>query len=535
MKKKVIKETKSLCPICLKQIKAKIIEKNGKIWLEKECKKHGKFEEIYYEDAKMYYKFRKFATRDRSIKTAFVKSKGNCPYDCGLCNQHKSFTALANIVVTNRCDLRCFYCFYYAREGKKIYEPSLEQIREMLLTLKKERPIEPTAVQLTGGEPLLREDILDIIKLCKEMGFQHVQLNTNGIRLAFNKNLVKKVKEYGCNTLYLSFDGVSKETNPKNHWEVPFLLKNCREAGLKSIVLVPTLIRGMNSQEIGEIINFALNNLDVVRGVNFQPISFVGRASKRERERQRITIPGAIEEIERQTNGAIGKEDFYPVPFVTPLSDFASLLSGKEKYKFTTHFACGAATYVFLDRKRGKVIPITRFVDVEGLMEYIKEKNAEMKKGKSKRLTALKVLLNINKFIDKEKKPKDLNLSAIFKSILIKRNYKALSKFHYQSLFIGMMHFMDAYNYDIERVQRCCIHYLTPSPKAPIVPFCSFNCLTFKKEKIEDEYGLTEEEYKKLHPKWKGFDQDVYKRDVKKLERSRIYRECYGKLKNFFE
>ncbi len=528
-KQKLPKKTYSLCPVCVKKIPASVFVKNGKVWIEKKCSKHGKFKEIYFSDAEMYNKFRKFGYNGKGVSNLNTKSTGNCPFDCGLCSSHKSQTCLANIVVTNRCELRCWYCFYYAKEGGSVYEPSLSQIREMLRVGREEKPVPPTAIQLTGGNPELRPDLIDIIKICKEEGYDHVQLNTQGTyKLYKNLKFAKEIKKAGVNTMYLSFDGVSKKANPKNHWEVPYILKNFRKSNLET-VLVPTVIKGMNNQEIGSMVNFGLNNLDIVRSVNFQPVSLVGRMPRKEREKQRITIPEVIKKLEEQTNSTILKEDFYPIPVIRPITRFVEAITGKPQYSLSCHFACGAATYLFLDGD--KVVPITRFVDVEGFFEYLDEKADEIEKGKNKYLTASKIILNLRKFIDKKKEPKNLNLSKLLFNALIKHNYKALGELHHKSLFIGIMHFQDLYNYDIERVKRCVIHYLMPNKK--IIPFCTFNVLPeYYRDKVQEESSVPTEEWEKKNKR--KLKDDLYHRDVKKLESGKVYKKTYNKLKNFF-
>jgi len=528
-RQKLPKKTNSLCPVCAKKIPAKVFEKEGKVWIEKECKEHGKFKEVYFEDFEMYNKFRKFGYNGKGVSNPNTESTGNCPFDCGLCSNHKSHTCLANISVTNRCDLRCWYCFYFAKEGGNVYEPSLKQIREMLRVGREEKPVPPTAIQLTGGNPELRPDLIEIIKICKEEGYDHVQLNTQGTyRLYKDLKFAKEVKKAGVNTIYLSFDGVSKKTNPKNHWEVPYIFNNLRKANL-GCVLVPTVIRGINDLELGSIVNFALNNLDIVRGVNFQPVSLVGRMPRDEREKQRITIPGVIKNLEEQTRGIISKEDFYPVPVVGPITRFVEAITGKPQYSLSCHFACGAATYLFLDGD--KVIPITRFVDVEGFLEYLDKKAEEIENKKNKHLIALKILFNLKKFIDKKKEPKDINFYKLLFNALVKHNYKALGEIHHRSLFIGMMHFQDLYNYDVERVERCVIHYLMPNKK--IIPFCTFNVLPeFYRDKVQEEFSIKTEEWEKKNKR--KLKDDIYHRDIKKLESGRIYKKTYDNLKNFF-
>uniref|UniRef100_UPI002616B4A8 tetraether lipid synthase Tes n=1 Tax=Thermococcus sp. TaxID=35749 RepID=UPI002616B4A8 len=370
--------TYSICPETRRIVPALVWEKDGKVWISKKCPE-GMVTDLYYESVEQYYRFQRWKY-DFKLKSVNVENTGvNCPFDCGLCARHRSHTSLINIVLTNRCNLSCWYCFFYAREGQPIYEPTLEQIRMMLRNAKKEYPIGANAVQLTGGEPTLRDDLIEIIKIAKEEGYDHVQLNTDGIRLAFEPELVKAVREAGVNTLYLSYDGMTPQTNWKNHWEIPLIFENVRKAGGPGIVLVPTTIRNVNDHELGAIINFGLNHLDIVRGVNFQPLSMTGRVPKKERQRFRITIPGAIKRIEEQTNGAIEMNDWYPIPIAGHIARFFEAFTGKHYY-MTSHYCCGAATYIFLDREHRRVVPISRFLDVEGFVEFLEEKAEEIEK-----------------------------------------------------------------------------------------------------------------------------------------------------------
>ena len=151
-------------------------------------------------------------------------------------------------------------------------------------TLKAERPIAGNSIQITGGEPMLRDDLPALIKIMKEEGVDHVQLNTNGIKLALSPETMRQTRMAGVSNLYLSFDGVTPRTNPKNHWEVPYTLESARKCGM-TVVFVPTVIKSINDHELGGIIRFAQKNMDVVHAVNFQPVSLTGRMSKKEREK----------------------------------------------------------------------------------------------------------------------------------------------------------------------------------------------------------------------------------------------------------
>jgi hypothetical protein len=501
-----IKTTVSLCPECLKPLKAEIFEKGGKVYIKKECKKHGRFQDLYWEDYDMYKKASTFSRDGPGITNPQVKKKNiKCPMDCGICSHHLSHTGLANVVVTNRCDLACFYCFFYAKEGDRIYEPTLEQFRNMFRILKNQKPVPNNAVQITGGEPCLRDDLLDILRMVKEEDFDHVQLNTNGVRLAQDLGFVKKLKGL-VNTIYMSFDGVTPQTNPKNHWEAPQAIENCKKAGI-GVVLVPTVIRGVNDHELGDIIRFGFQNIGVVRGVNFQPVSLVGRMPRRQREKQRITIPGTIKRIEEQTNGEIAREDFYPVPSVSSITKIVEAFSETPKYNLTTHFACGMATYVFKDGD--KIIPITRFVDVEGLFEYLEDMAKEINNGKSRTVAKVRLLYNIRKYIDREKQPKGLGLGKILMNALLKRNYEGLREFHHRALYIGMMHFQDLYNYDVERVRRCCVHYAVPDGR--VIPFCAFNVIPqIYRDKIQERFSVPQKQWEKQTGK--TLKSQIYKR-----------------------
>jgi len=496
LKKGLPKETKSLCPVCKRVLDALIFEKDGKVMISKECPEHGKFEHVYWEDVNFYLRAEKYAYDGKGVENPNNKATGECPSNCGLCERHMSTTILANIDVTNRCNLSCDFCFANANVRGYVYEPTLEQIREMLRYLREERPVPTPAVQFSGGEPTVREDIVEIVKMAKEMGFKQVQLATNGIILAKNKELLRELREAGLSTLYLHFDGITEDVEP--HIETKKkLLENCREVR-QGVVLVPTIIRGFNDHQLGDIIRFAIENVDVVRGVNFQPVAFTGAASAKDLE-GRITIPGLFEEIEKQTNGMIKKDDFYPVPCVVPISKLVETYFESPQVEFTAHPHCGAATYLFVEN--GNAIPITRFVDVDGFFDFIIRttesiKNAPMKKI-SKYAILLKALSEVPKYIDEKKAPKSLNFGEMIKKVLRNMDYRSLGEFHWNSLFVGTMHFQDLYNYDVERVKRCVIHYATPDEKRRIVPFCSYNSGPTYRDEVERKFSIPLEEWRR--------------------------------------
>ncbi|MEM3841310.1 MAG: radical SAM protein [Candidatus Micrarchaeaceae archaeon] len=531
----VIEQTMTVCPECKLVIKGTIYKDGENVMIRKFCPEHKWTIEKYWEDYDMYMKMRRYNYFGRGFDNPNVvtPTKGaNCPMDCGMCERHKSHTGLANVVVTNRCHLSCWYCFFYAKEGEAIYEPSLDEIDKMFKSLRSQKPIPANALQITGGEPTLHPRIVEIVQRAKADGFDQIQLNTTGITIAHNPELAKRLRHAGVSTLYMSFDGVSARANPKNHWEAPLTLDAARKAGF-SVVLVPTVIRTINEHELGAMINFALNNIDVVRAVNFQPVSLVGRMPTRLREKQRISIPGAIKLIEEQTNGAIKKEDWAAVPYIGGISKFVEALSGEYKYDLSIHFACGAGTYLFLD-KDNKVIPVGRFIDLEGLMAHIQNAVDEME-GKSKlqkRMIAIKALLGFRKFIDKEKQPKSVNFMKLISSVLLKHDFASMGQFQMKTLFLGMMHFQDEYTYDIKRVEKCDIHYAQPNGE--VLPFCTFNVFPeIYRDKIQRQYSIPAVEWEKNHPNW-SYKSDKYVRDIKALKATESYRRTYGQMRDFF-
>ena len=518
-----ISETSSLCPKCLAIIPAYVFERGGKVWIRKQCPRHGKFEDLYWGDAAMYRRAGRFAHDGMGLENPqIIKESPVCPRDCGLCSMHKSHTALANIAVTTRCDLRCWYCFFYSERLGYVYEPSLGQIREMCRNLRNEKPVPTNALQITGGEPCMRDDLIEIVKLAKEEGFDHVQLNTNGIRISQDVNFAKEIRKAGVNTLYLSFDGITPRTNPKNHWEIPGVLENCRKAGMGA-VLVPTVIKGTNDHELGDMLRFGFRNTDVVRGVNYQPVSLVGMMPKKERMKHRITIPDVIKYIEEQTGGQVGREDFYPVPTLANLTRFVEALTHKPEYDLSAHFACGMATYVFQD-EGGRMVPLPRFVDVEGFLEYLGGQAVALESGSNKYRVSLGLLRKIGSFIDKERAPKGFGLRRVLFNALVKHDYGALGEFHKKSLFVGMMHFQDLYNYDIERVKRCCIHYAMTDGR--IIPFCAFNVIPeWYRDKSQKSQGIPIREWERKTGR--KLESEVYRRSIKKLAADPLYKKAY--------
>ncbi|MEM0049258.1 MAG: radical SAM protein [Candidatus Bathyarchaeia archaeon] len=482
-----LKHTKSICPECLKVLDAVIFEENNIVYIKKECPEHGFFQDIYWSDYELYERAKRFDFIGNGLENPRTTIKNSCPYDCGICPQHKSHTALAIIDVTNRCNLRCPVCFATAGTTGYVYEPTLDEIKSMLVNLRNNKPVPADALQLSGGEPTVREDLPEIIKMAKELGFKHVEVNTNGLRMALDKNYCRTLKEAGMSTVYLQFDGLTPEvykfTRGIDLVEVKKkVIENCRKVGIDSVVLVCTLIRGVNDRQVGDIIKFAAENFDVVRCVNFQPISLCGRLPVEERMSMRITIPDWIKLVEEQTSGQIKRTDFYPVPTVVPISRAIGAIKGRRYVEFTAHPHCGMGTYIFVED--GKIVPITRYADVERFIESMEKIYEDMRMGHS--LRAKLRLIGALRYI------KFGMLRKYLWPVLKTGSYRTLGDLHRKMILISAMHFMDPYNFDLERVQRCLIHYAIPDGR--IIPFCTMNSI--HRPIIEKALGIPLEEWK---------------------------------------
>lgn len=308
-----LKTTTSLCPKCGAILPADVIEEDGKVYIVRECPEHGVSKDLYWSDAEMYKKFDIFEGIGPGIDNPQKEAKAGCPLDCGLCSNHKSGTLLANIDLTNRCNLACDFCFANAMHAATSMNHPLMRWSACCRCCGIKNRYRLRRCSSPGGEPTMRDDLFAIIKKARDMGFSQIQIATNGIKIAQNPQYAKDLMDAGVCTLYLHFDGVTRQTNPPLIKISKKVIEHCRKANL-GIVLVPTIINGRNDHEVGDIIRFAADNVDVIRGINYQPVAFTGAASADNVARERVTIPDLAERIEEQTGGIIKKDYFYPVP-----------------------------------------------------------------------------------------------------------------------------------------------------------------------------------------------------------------------------
>jgi len=543
------KTTESLCPECKKVIEAKIYEEKGKVVMKKTCKEHGTFKDVVWSDAKYYLWAEEFAVDGIGIENPKIGKKNPvCPDDCGLCNIHKSHTVLANLDLTNRCNLTCPVCFANANNSGYVMEPDFETVVKMMQELRNEKPLPCSAIQFAGGEPTIYPHFIEVIKKAHELGFSQVQAATNGIRFAEDAKFVQKCHDAGLNTAYLQFDGFDDNQYRKVRGYPMLAIKkqameNMRNTknGHMSVCLVPTIVNKINDDQIGPIVEFAVKNIDIVHAVNFQPVAFSGRINKKELQEHRITIPDVLDRI-IDAYPMLTKKDFYPVPSMTSLSEIIGVLNEEPKITFSSHPHCGVGTFVFVGPK-GEMVPITQFVRVGDLLKYMgdlaKKTEVKQKAGslsyklmKSAGKTSLGKRVAVNKiksFIIKDKVPDFIDIEGLLAPLLEKGNKDALAKFTWNALMIGTMHFQDAYNYDVQRVMRCVIHYVTPDLR--IIPFCAYNSGPTYRTEIESTYSIPAEQWKKEHDGRPVVEPSVLLQKLKeKMRDERVGKTCGAPL-----
>jgi uncharacterized radical SAM superfamily Fe-S cluster-containing enzyme len=482
-----VKKTKSICPVCQKKIDAELTEVNGKILITKTCKEHGTFSAAHWESPKIFEFAEKFDYFKYFGDAKAPKNPDGCPYIC-FCKNHASSTVIGVIDVTKRCDLRCTICFATFDEHDVNYEPSKEKIVEMLEFLSKRNP-KPPAILFSGGEPLEREDIPEIIGAAHKLRFMTI-LATNGVRLAKSPELVAKLKKNGLNIVYLQFDSFHDEFYEKIRGRKLLKTKmkaieNCRKYDIE-IILVNTLMRGFNDNEVGDIIRFAAQNSHIIRGIIFQPIAFTGRATDDPfREEQRDTR--FAEEVEEQSNGEIKTTDLFPLSvMVSPILVMSRFMK-KPWPLFSCSPQCGLVNWMYVS-KSGKIIPINHFVNFERFFRVL-QKTAQSVESKGRFSILSTLFLASMQSLNWLLVTKEIGIFTLMKTIFkmhISPSYQSLANLRRRIFLLGSMAFMDPYTFDVNRVRRCVVHYVTPDLK--IIPFCAYN--NVHRIETEEEYVL---------------------------------------------
>lgn len=419
--------TQSLCPKCFRLLDAVILQEEEKALMLKTCPVHGSFETVVWRGSRPIQAWMR--TKERAyLKAPITPIDKGCPFDCGLCSAHKQHTCTALIEVTSRCNLHCRFCFADAVESQGS-EPTLEQIRFQYESILKVSG--RCNIQLSGGEPTLRDDLPEIVRMGVSLGFSFIQLNTNGIRIAKDEVYVKALKDAGLSSLFLQFDGIDDAIYHTLRGKALFELKcqairQCEKYGI-GVVLVPTIVPRINVESIGEIIRFGIQHSPTVRGVHFQPVSYFGRIPEAPKEEDRITLPEVMEQICAQTGQMVSRESMQPPGCENALCSFhGNYLIEKGVLKPLSQNSCCTD----------------------------KADNAEAGASKAKAFVA-------RNWAYEASHEKLSNWDAILSAI-----YTA----HFS---LSGMAFQDVWNVDVQRLQECCIHVCTTEGK--LIPFCMYN------------------------------------------------------------
>jgi uncharacterized radical SAM superfamily Fe-S cluster-containing enzyme len=434
-----VRLTESLCPVCLAAVPAELFAQGDTVTLKGRCSQHGDWQtpvwvgppsmESWCGDGYASGSDDAACGRRTGVSDAHA---GACPGACGLCDRHEQRTCTALLEVTRRCDLGCPVCFAESTLDAVEPDPPLAQLKSMLGMLFAAQG--PVNVQLSGGEPTLRADLADIIRATKDSGFTFVQLNTNGLRLASEPGYAKELHAAGLDSVFLQFDGVSDAVygalrgRPLAAQKMA-ALERCAEAGV-AVVLVPTVVPGINDHELGEVIRLATRWPGVVRGVHLQPVSYFGRFLPG--DRPRLTLPEVLSLLERETAGSVRAGDFAPSCCEHALCSF------RARY----------------------------WVRADGALELVSSARSccgpepEGAAGRAIRATS-------------RQWRKRANGPSDSRETVVQDGFDRLLAEMDKVLCISGMVFQDAWTIDLERVRRCCVHVVTA--ERGLVPFCLWN------------------------------------------------------------
>lgn len=434
----VLSGTESVCPRCLARVPAVRVARGNNIYLRKTCPEHGDFESLLWRGEPDFSSWVRPKIPSQP-KVAFTEvTAAGCPFDCGLCAGHRQHTCTALLEVTQRCNLHCTFCFASAGTNQS-NDPDQETIAGWYQRLLAAGG--PFNIQLSGGEPTMRDDLPEIVALGRSLGFNFIQLNTNGLRLAREAGYAKRLKEAGLASVFLQFDGTRDDIYQKLRGGAYFkekltAIERCGEQGI-GVVLVPTLVPAVNVDNIGAMINLALQYMPAVRGIHFQPVSYFGRYPEPPRDADRITLPEVIMEMEKQTEGLIKRDSFKPPGCENALCSFHGN---------------------FVLQPDGELKPLTKNTQSTccGRPEKAEEGARKARSFVAQHWTVPKLAPGVG--------ASDSAVAA-FDAFL--------DRVLTHSFSISAMAFQDVWNIDLERLKDCCIHVMAPNGK--LIPFCAYN------------------------------------------------------------
>ena len=474
------------------EIKAQIIERDGSIYMVKDCPIHGHFEDLMSIDpAYSEHLERTFPGRDIRAHN----DKGL--HDHGSSTVTHGRGSVLTIDLTNRCNMMCDPCFMDANQVGFVHELTWEEIKTMLDNAVQIKPRRQMSVQFSGGEPTLSPYFCDAVSYARKVGYNSVQAATNGIEFAKDPEFAKKAAAAGLRYAYLQFDGVGNAANSHravgNLFDVKLrAIENLHAAGV-DIVPVITIINGVNNEQVGKVIEFALANPKKISFLSFQPVSFTGRdeaITDERRNAQRYTLSHLAHDAKNQVGMGEPTRDWFPISFMSTFSDWADLVHGPTaewgQLSCGCHPNCGTGMGVMIDKETKEFRPVTQFLNAEQLAKDIASVN-DAARGKFLSVVgvALALLRNYNPF----EAPSQFRMTDLLMKFdkcfgATGKNYGKVTadrtmgdiemrrRDRWNFLFIAGMWFQDLFNYDFRRTEQCIIPYATQEGE---ISFCAYN------------------------------------------------------------
>jgi uncharacterized radical SAM superfamily Fe-S cluster-containing enzyme len=474
------------------EIKAQVIERDGKILMVKDCPVHGHFEDVMAIDTAFFRHLEEvFPGRD------IVAHNDEKLHNHGTSTITHGRGSVLTVDLTNRCNMMCDPCFMDANQVGFVHELSWEDIQTLLDNAISIKPRRQMSVQFSGGEPTLSPYFLDAVRYARKVGYQSVQAATNGIEFAKSPELCKEAAAAGLRYAYLQFDGIGNAANSHrlvgNLFDVKLqAIENLYSNGV-DIVPVTTIVNGINNEQVGRIIQFALDNPKKIPFCSFQPVSFTGRdeaVTDDRRMAQRYTLSHLAHDVKDQTGIGEPVRDWFPISFMSTFSDFADLVHGPSadwgQLSCGCHPNCGIGMAVMVDKETKESAPVTSFLNADRLARDIAKVNDG---GRSKGVAILGVALSLMRNYDPFKSPTHFKLTDLLQKFdkcfgATKRKYGKVTADRtmadiekrradrWNFLFIAGMWFQDLFNYDFRRTEQCIIPYATQEGE---ISFCAYN------------------------------------------------------------
>jgi uncharacterized radical SAM superfamily Fe-S cluster-containing enzyme len=513
------RETDSLCPICTREarqeildgrkdvsvllnekvgeIKATILERDGKIMMVKDCPVHGHFEDVMAIDTEFF----------KHLEQVFPGRDIRAHNDSKLHN-HGSSTILhgrgsvLTVDLTNRCNMMCDPCFMDANQVGFVHELTWDDIKMVLDNAISIKPRRQMSVQFSGGEPTMSPYFLDAVQYSRKVGYNSVQAATNGIEFAKSADYAKKAADAGLRYAYLQFDGIGNAANSHrrvgNLFDVKLqAIENLYSAGV-DIVPVITIVNGVNNEQVGRVIEFALDNPKKINFLSFQPVSFTGRdeeVTDERRHAQRYTLSHLAHDVKNQTGIGEPTRDWFPISFMGSFTDWADVTHGAEKefgqLTCGCHPNCGVGMAVMIDKETKEAVPVTAFLKAEQLAKDVQQVSDA---ARGRKLSILGMALALMRNYDPFKAPSEFKLVDLLrkfdKTFGATKKAESGAKYgkvegdrtaadiakrrsdRWNFLFIAGMWFQDLFNYDFRRTEMCIIPYATQQGE---ISFCAYN------------------------------------------------------------